>query len=77
VDNLLATPVACPYNHQPTFKVLRGEIIPMTMNFEVRYERAESATKLSINPERVIILGQLVAIAVTIPAAIIAGLFLP
>jgi hypothetical protein len=49
----------------------------MTMAYEVRYERAESATKLSINPEWVIILGQLVAIAVTIPAALIAGLFLP
>jgi hypothetical protein len=49
----------------------------MSIAFDVRYERAESKPKLSINPEWLIILGQLVAIAVTIPAAIVAGLLLP
>ena len=49
----------------------------MTLALDVRYERQASKTKLAIEPEWLIIMGQLLLVAITIPAAILASVWLP
>ena len=49
----------------------------MALALDVRYEREAGKTKLTIEPAWLVITGQLLLIAITIPAAILASVWLP